>query len=68
MRALWLAMQRHLSQLINNPPPEGINAATLAVIRAWLRDNGINARTLTEQQEGLRRLTELSASFADLPD
>jgi hypothetical protein len=65
LRAIWFALLDRLGTAVANPT---VNAATLNVARDFLRDNGINARTLSEARAGLERLAELSQSFADLPD
>lgn len=66
LHALWRALLDHLLDMVRNPPEGGIEATRLAVCRAFLRDNNISARTLTEARAGLERLAELSQSFSDL--
>jgi hypothetical protein len=66
MQALWRALLDTLLDTITHPAEGGIDSSRLAVIRSFLADNGINARTLSEQRAGLERLAELSQGFTDL--
>jgi len=63
LRQLWLALLDRLTAAVADP---NINAATMNVVRDFLRDSGINIRSLSEAKAGLQRLAELSASFDDL--
>jgi hypothetical protein len=65
LEAIWFALLNRLAAAVAD---SAVSAATMKVARDFLRDNGINARTLSEQRAGLTKLAELSQSFADLPD
>jgi hypothetical protein len=72
LRELWRALIRHLLDRINNPPAcehcggiAGPKPALLNVARATLKDNGINASSLSEARAGLEQLAVFAAQFDD---
>jgi len=63
LRALWSAMLERLTSAMADP---AVNAATMNVCRDFLRDSGINIRSLSEAKAGLAQLATLAEQFNDL--
>lgn len=67
LQRLWSAQVKVLLDIVENTPPNEIQAATLATIQRFLGDNDIRAETVERRKVELERLKQQAVDFRKTP-